>query len=258
VTVWLHEVVDRRDLLLNMIRADLSSRYRTTTLGVLWFILTPLLLALILSVVFQYLLRLGIPDYPLFVLSALLPWTFFQAGVMASTTSVSKSVDLVKRTRIPRIFLPVSAVAASAVHFGAALLVLLGILIVSGKPLTPALLLLPGLILIQTTCVIGVGLIAASANVFYRDVELLLGAGLRALFYLTPTVYPLDYVPEGWRLIYLLNPMAGLTQAYRDVLLHGRLPAMDVLAMSVLTSAVALLIGAVVFSRAERRFEEHL
>lgn len=99
MTLWLRDVVGRRDLLTNMIRADLSSRYRTTTLGVLWFIVTPLLLALILSVVFTYLLELGIPDYPLFVLSALLPWTYFQMGVMAATTSVSKAIELVKRTR---------------------------------------------------------------------------------------------------------------------------------------------------------------
>ncbi|MEO7117394.1 MAG: ABC transporter permease [Candidatus Limnocylindrales bacterium] len=258
MTAALAGVVARRDLLRNLIKAQLSSRYRTTSLGLLWFILTPLLWALILTLVFQYLLRLDIPNYPIFVLSALLPWTFFQGAVSSATTSVSKSTGLVKRVRIPRIYLPMSEVITTLVHFLASLVVLFALMLVAGIGVTGAIVLLPFIVVIETVCALGFGLIGASLNVFYRDVEFLLTTALRALFYLTPSFYPLSYVPEQWRPVYLLNPMAGIIDSYREIVVYGHAPSLLVLGEATLMSMLFLVIGVVLFVRAEPSFEDHI
>ena len=248
----------RRDLMRNLVRAQLSSRYRTTSLGFLWFLLTPLLWAVILSVVFKVVIPLDIPNYAVFVLSGLLPWTYFSSGVSGATTSISRATNLVKRVRMPRIFLPLSDITSMLIHFLASLLVLGGLMLVYGMPFQSTLLLLPFVVIVETMCIIGVGLIGASLNVFYRDVEMLLNAGMRGLFYLTPTFYPLSFVPPEWRQIYLLNPMAGVIDAYREVIVNGTIPALDVIVTSTVMSAVLLIFGAILFVRKEPAFEDHL
>jgi len=248
----------RGDLLLNLVRADLSARYRTTTLGILWFVLNPLLMMFILIAVFQRMIRLDIPHYPVFVLCAMLPWTFFQMSVSNAATSLPRSSGLVKKVRIPRVFVPLSAILASLVHFLISLAILFVVMALFAVPFTASLLWLPVVVLVETVFLTGISLAACSLNVFYRDVEYLLEPALRAMFYLTPSFYPLSYVPSRWLRWYLLNPMAGIIETFRQTVMLGSLPPFRVFAMSGLISAATLAAGIVIFQRAEPHFDDYL
>lgn len=252
------ELIARRDLALNLVRVELSSRYRSTVLGLAWFVLTPLIMTVVLTVVFTVVFQVGIPDYPVFVLSALLPWTFFQSGLAAGTTSVRRSANLIKRARIPRLFLPLAAIGSNLALLLASVVVLLGTMLVLGTRIHPEVLLLPLAVGLSVLSVSGLAFAGAALNVPYRDAELMVNAGLRVLFYLTPVLYPLSYVPQEWRTLYLLNPMAGTVEVWRDVVLRGVAPAADVLLITIASSLVLLAGGLWVFRRGEPTFEDFL
>jgi lipopolysaccharide transport system permease protein len=247
-----------RDLFLNLAWAELTARYKTTTLGVLWFVLNPLLMTLIFTIVFGYVVRLEIERYPMFVLSGLLPWTFFQTGLVNATGSFVRSVAMIKRVRMPRVLIPLAAIAASLAHFVVSLAVLLAVMIVLGVPLPPHMAFLPAAMLLETACVAGLGLATASVNVLFRDVEHVLTAVLRALFYLTPTFYPLSYVPERWQHLFLLNPAAGLVEIHRALLLDGALPEARIVGTAVAVTGVALAAGLTLFHYLERDFDDYV
>lgn len=252
------DVAARRDLLLNLTRAELAARYRSTALGVLWFVLTPLVLMVVLTIVFEFVLRLGIANYPVFVLCGLLSWTFFQVAVLNATTSVSRSPGLIKRSRIPRIFLPIAAIGANLVHYLVSLGLLVPLMFAYDIPLRPGLLFLPLAIGLTCAAVVGVSLLTAGLNVAHRDVELLGSAAMRVLFYLSPIFYPLSAVPEAWRPLYLLNPVAGVVEMHRSLVLTGTLPPLDVILITIASTAVLLVLGVIVFHRAQPYFEDYL
>ena len=248
----------RRDLLFNLVLAELNARYKTAALGVLWFVLNPLILMLILVAVFSRFIRLGIENYPVFVLSALLPWTYFQMGVTNGGTSIPRASGLVKRVYIPRAFIPLSAVLASLVHFLISLVLLVVFMLAVGVPLSGDLFWIPPVIVLQTLLIAGVALLVASLNVFYRDVEHVLTPALMCLFYGTPIFYPLSFVPEAWRSVYILNPMVGVIETYRCTLVEHTAPPADVLASAAVTSLALLVIGTAVFLRGEPYFDDYV
>lgn len=251
-------LLGRRDLMVNLVRVELSSRYRSTVLGFAWFILTPLLMTIVLTVVFTVVFDVGIPEYPVFVLSALLPWTFFQSGLASGTTSVRRSSNLVKRARMPRVFLPLAAIGSNLAMLLASLVVLLGLMVVLRLSFHPTLLLLPFAIGLSVLTVTGAALAGAALNVAFRDTEHLMNAGLRMLFYLSPIIYPLSSIPEEWRAVYLLNPVAGTVEVWRDLIVRGVLPGADVVLITIAAGVALLAVGIWVFRRGEPGFEDFL
>jgi homopolymeric O-antigen transport system permease protein len=252
------EALARPDLLLNLVRAELSARYKTTAFGIVWFIANPMVLMGILVLIFSRVVHLGIPNYPAFVLSALLPWTFFQMGLNNAAGSLTRAAGLVKRVRIPREFVPLSALMAELVHFLISLILLFVVMWFLRARISPWIVFLPLVMVIQLVFMTGAGLLMASLNVLYRDVEHMLSPALQALFYFTPTFYPLSYVPQGWLRWYLLNPMAGIIELYRNVLLAGWPPSILVAKMATVTSLVVLTIGILVFRRLDPLFDDYM
>lgn len=251
-------LVARRDLLLNLMRTEVSARYRSTALGFAWFVLTPLSMMVVLTIVFEYVVHLGIPNYPVFVLSGLLPWTFVQVALLNATTSVTRSSGLIKRAPVPRVFLPLAAVGSNVLHYLVSLALLAGLMLVFGVAFQPALLLLPLVIAVTIVAVTGAALITSAVNVAHRDIEMLTSAMLRVLFYASPVIYPLSSVPEQWRTLYLLNPVAGIIEMHRSVIIYGTVPPLDVMVMTALTTTVLVVTGVLVFRRAQPDFEDHL
>jgi ABC-type polysaccharide/polyol phosphate export permease len=247
-----------RDLYTNLVRTELTVRYKTTVLGTLWFLLNPLLLTTILTVVFQHFVRLEIPNYAFFVLSGLLPWTLFQEGLNGSSSSITRSAALVKRSRVPRVLLVLATIGASTMHFLVSLAVLFGLMAIARIPPTSNVLLLPAAMLVQVCCLTGLGLAAASLNVLYRDVEHVLTLGLRLGFYLTPVFYPLDYVPEAWRGVYLINPMVSIIEIYRHALIGGHAVPPQMWLTAGVTSLVVLGAGVWTFRQLEPAFDDHV
>lgn len=247
------------DLLFNLVRAELTARYKTATFGLLWFLLSPALQTAVLLVVFQGVIQLSIRRYPVFLLAAMLPWTYFQMALSSAVVSLTRSPGLVKRVRIPRVLVPLSAVLASLVHFAVSLGLFLAALAALGLApgLGPTLALVP-IVLVETLCIAGLGIGAAALNVLYRDVEHLIGMALRLGFWVTPIFYPLEYVPERWRPIAMLNPLTGLLESYRDVLARHQVPPLGSVGVATALSIVSFGIGLAIFRWLDPHLDDHV
>ena len=255
---WRSSASARADLLRNLVWAELTARYRTTILGVLWFVLNPVLSMIIIIVVFKVFVNLDIPNYSVFVLSALLPWTFFQMALTNASGSIPRSSSLVKKVRIPRSFIPLSAILASLIHFIISFIVLFALMAAESMRFTPYILCLPIVIVFQMFFVVGLGLMMAGLNVVYRDVEFVLDPLLRAMFYFTPIIYPLAWVPRRFLKLYLLNPMAGIVEIYRQTLTGGKFPPISLVGITVVGSVMTLIVGLILFVRYEPYFDDYI
>lgn len=226
---------DARNLLLNLVRRDLTVRYKSTVLGFFWSFAKPLAYMVIYQVVFGGVLEIeirqkGIP-YALHVLAGVLPWTFFIGATGEAMNSILASANLVKKVKLPLAVFPAAAVCSHAVHFALAMVVLVGVMIFFGLPPGPLFLLVPAVAALQILLIMAVSLALSSLNVFYRDVASIWEVIGAAWFYATPIIYPsynaaayfhrkgLDWA--YW--LYLANPMASITLAYRRLMLYGAL-----------------------------------
>jgi lipopolysaccharide transport system permease protein len=262
------DVLRYSDLFLDLFRRDLKVRYRGSWLGLGWTLVNPLVLMGVYTLVFSVLMRIpGVADmeyFPLFVITGLLTWVFFQASVQAASSTLVGQANLVKQVRFPRQLLPLSVVATNLVTVGAMLAVIL--------PFT--LWLLPDtrttfwaafpLFLPLTGLVSGLAVLVACANAFFRDVEHLVSALLLPLFFLTPIFYSYEQLPglEGNErlvdLLYYGNFMVPVVEAIRDPLFFGKLPSAGDVAYSVGAALIALALGAFVFTRVDDRLAAEL
>jgi ABC-type polysaccharide/polyol phosphate export permease len=267
------EVFTFRGLLWNLVVRDLKVRYKNSVLGILWSWLNPLFMTVVYTVVFTVMRQSvngAVPNrlYPVFVLVALLPWNFFSASVMQSTSSVVDNSNLVKKVYFPREILPLSVVFANLVNFGVSLLVLFPMLFLFQVKLTVWALLLPVVVIIQIWFTVGVALVLSTAHVFYRDTRAIMEIAILAWLFVTPVFYPIDILPTErvvlgvtinvHRWTRILNPMASIVAAYRDILFYGRPIGPDFLARTALTTLVALLLGYAFFRRYSKRFGEEI
>ena len=269
------ELLRYRELIESLVMRDLKVRYKNSVLGFLWSLLNPLLLMLVFTIVFTVMVpNASIQKFPAFILCALLPWNFFSAAVLGAVNSIVHNGHLIKKVYFPREILPISVVLSSFVNFLLALPVLFIFLAVFRIPFTVWLIYLPVIMAVQVAFVIGVALILATLNVFYRDTSVILEVVLQAWFFLTPIFYPAEFLPE-WRtvlgmalpirrLTYILNPMASIVASYRSVL-YGFTngsppapPAWDFFSRTVITAVLSLLVGYAVFLRYSRRFGEEV
>jgi ABC-type polysaccharide/polyol phosphate export permease len=265
----LRELLTFRDLVVNLVVRELKARYKRSILGFLWTLLNPLAMMLVFTIVFTVLMPNNqIPNYPLFLLCGLLPWNFFSAGVMVSINSIVGNADLVKKVYFPREALPLSSVMANLVNFLLALVVLFAVMVAFKSRLSPWIWLLPIVILIQTCFILGIAFILSAANVYYRDTIMIMDTVMLAWFFLTPVVYPITSLPTSYtlfgitvnvhRLVYILNPMASLIAAYRDLLYWGYRTDLDFLLRTAVTSLAILAFGYWFFTRFSGRFGEEV
>jgi lipopolysaccharide transport system permease protein len=263
------ELVRFRELVYNLIVRELKARYKSSALGFLWSLLNPLGMMLVFTVMFTVMLRNDhIRNYPIFLLCGLLPWNYFSAGVMVSISSIVGNANLVKKVYFPREALPMASVLANLVNFLLALLVLFAALMVFHVRLSPWLWLLPVVILIQTCFVLGVAFILSAINVFYRDTIMIMDVLMLAWFFLTPVFYPTDMLPRSYevlgvtldihRLMYILNPMASIIAAYRDLLYWGYRTNLDFFLRTGATAIAVLVFGYWFFVRVSNRFGEEV
>ncbi len=249
---------DYRDLLFAWTGRIVRARYQQSILGGLWAIVQPAATVAIFTVLFTRFLRVdtGGTPYILFSYAAMVPWTLFSASITDMVESLVTNMNLVTKIYFPRDILVLAALLARLVDFAIAfsiLIVLLALYQVAVNP--PALLLLPALLAVQLALALGIGLIGAAVNVFYRDVKHLVALGLQIWLYATPIIYPATLVPEHLRGVYFLNPMAGVIQGYRAVLLGGDLHA-PYLVVSVVAAALVLGFGFWFFKRMEHQFAD--
>jgi len=251
---YLREIYKFRELLISWTIRELRLRYKQSMLGGLWAILQPLTLMVLFVIIFSVFVRVpteGIP-YPIFAYSALLPWTYFATAITFSVTSLVTNMNLVTKIYFPREILPFASIGAALVDFAIASIVLVGLMLFYRIPFHITLLWLPVPIVTETVFIAGVALFAAILNAFYRDVRFLIPLAIQAWMYATPIIYPLSSVPDWLRPFYLLNPMAGLIDAFRRVIIQGLNPDPVAFGLSASIAIILLFAGYAYFKRAER------
>jgi len=246
------------ELLYLLTLRDLKLRYQDTIFGMLWSLLKPLALGAVLYVALSKFVRLDVKNYQLVLLTALFPWVWFQTSALLATASFAGNGALLKKVPFPRFVLPFSTILNSGFHFLLSIPVLIIVLALSGRHPNPTWILgVPMLAAVQLALLMGLMLIAASIDVYFRDLEHLVEVFLTLLFYLTPIFYPLSRVPDRWQPVLKINPLTSLIEAWRDLLMNNHLPGLDLWPTLVFTAA-ALVIGAQTFRTLEPGFADAL
>ncbi len=257
--VMLEELWRSRALVAALIRRHIATRYRGSFFGFLWSFLNPLCLMGVYTLVFSHYMRVsGGPHYHLMVFAGLLPWIWTTSALTEGTSSLVSSGHLITKSMFPAHVLPFVTVCASMVHFVLALPVLCVFMIASGAPITATWLLLPLLVFLHGVFLAGCVLGLSALNVFYRDVQHLLGNFLTLIFFLCPVVYPRSNIPERARFWFDLNPFALLTEMYQMILLEGIVPSTGQLLYIAGVSCAALAIGVAVHQGCREQFAEAL
>jgi len=250
----LREVWRYRDLLVFLALRDIQVRYRQTILGATWAILQPVLSMAVFSLIFGKLARMpsdGLP-YPVFAFAALLPWQLFSFTLTTSANSLVNNERILTKVYFPRLIIPLGSVGAGLLDFAIAFVVLLGMMAWYRMVPTLAVLLLPLVVLLALLAALAIGLWLAALNVRYRDVRYAIPFVVQLWLFTTPIAYPSSLIPERWRLLYALNPMAGVVEAFRWALLRGAPPPGPMLLVSCAV-VLALLFGGLVYFRSMER-----
>ncbi len=255
----LREVFSYRELIWNLVLRDLKARYKNSVLGYLWSLVNPLLMMGVFTVLFKFLLKSPIPNFPVFIIVGLLPWNFCTTAVSGAVVSITGQSALIKKVYFPREAIPIALVIANLINFLLALPAMIAIMLVLNAHFQPVVLLFPLIVLIQTIFLLGLALFLSSLNVFFRDTQVIMDVLLLAWFFLTPVFYRLgDVVPQYARLVRWLNPMASLIDFYRDIFYLGGMPGLDALARTLITALAVLLVGYLFFIRLSPRFGEEI
>jgi lipopolysaccharide transport system permease protein len=254
----LRELWAYRELVFFLTWRDIKVRYKQTAIGVLWVVLQPVTMMIVFTLIFGRLAGVSSPEvpYPLFAFSALLPWQLFSRAITDSTNSLVTDQRLISRVYFPRIIVPIASVLAAAVDFLVSGSILFFLILGYGVPFRMELAWTPILALLVMLASLGVGFWLSALNIEYRDVAYTLPFLNQFLFFITPVVYPASLIPEKWRALYGLNPMAGCVEAFRWALLGvGEKPG-AMLAVSGAASVVIFLTGMIWFRRRERAFAD--
>lgn len=258
VSLQLRELWEYRELLYFLIWRDIKVRYKQTVLGAGWAIIQPLFTMLVFSLFFGKLAKVpsdGIP-YPLFSYTALVPWTFFAQGLSQSSDSLVGSSNLIKKIYFPRLAIPIGTVCSGMVDFALAFSVLLILCASYHVYPTANIFWLPLFVVLALITALGVGLWLSAFNVKYRDVKYVVPFFTQVWMFATPIAYPSSLLSGKWRIVYGLNPMAGVVEAFRWALLGTKTaPGMMILISYI--AAIAILVGgAFYFRRMEKTFAD--
>jgi ABC-type polysaccharide/polyol phosphate export permease len=245
-----------RDLVRNLVARDLRIKYKGSSLGFAWSLVHPIVLAGVYTLAFTFILDVRVPHFTAFVLSGLLPWNCFATTLLQATGSVADSSSLVRKVAFPRIILPLGSVVSQFTQFAMMYAVIVPIAAALGPGLSPALVALVPLLLLQFAFTMGLALLTSTAFVYFRDTGHLVEVALQIWFWLTPIVYAVALVPQAWRRLFWLNPMAGFVTAYQRIVIEGSWPSPVVTASLAAVALITSAAGLVVFARHQRRFAE--
>lgn len=254
----LREIVAHSHLLANLVRRDLTVRYKRSVLGFLWTMLHPLLLMLIFTVVFSTIFRFAIEHYETYFLSEYLVWNFFAQSTVAAMTSLEWNGGLMKRVRVPKAVFAVSTTASGLANLCLACLPLLVIMTVAGAPIRPAMLFLPFSFAVIAVFTLGVSLALSAVSVYFDDVAQMAQVAIAALMYLTPIMYPMSIVPERYQWLIRINPLTHLFDLARQPIYSGVLPSPAALGATSAIALATLLAGWLAFRRLSPGFYLHL
>jgi lipopolysaccharide transport system permease protein len=247
-----------RDLLTAWTIRTVRARYQQSLLGGAWAIIQPAAAVAIFSIIFTRFVPIDTQDIPyvIFSYTAMAPWTFFSGAITDMVDSLVANMNLIGKIYFPREILPLAALLARLLDFVIAGSILILLMIYYQMPVfIQGWLFIPVILFVQAVLAVGIGMFGAALNVFYRDIKHLFALGLQIWLYASPIIYPVTAVPEQLRPYYYLNPMAGVIEAYRNVILYEKLPNSN-LALAAVISLIILIFGFLFFKRIEPKFAD--
>lgn len=252
------ELVSRRELLSFLIWRDIKVRYKQTVFGVLWAVLLPLLQTFIFALIFGRFAQIkpdGNYSYTVFVLAGLIPWTFFSQALTFGGQSLVNQQHLLTKVYFPRLFVPAAAVGGCLVDFLVGVVLYAIVLIFSGVLPGLGILVLPALVALTIIASLGIVFLLAALTVSYRDFKYITPFAVQLLMYASPIVYPTNIIPDKYRWLFALNPMAGVIDGWRSAIL-GKPWDTNLILISAASTFILFAIGIGYFRYAERRFAD--
>jgi lipopolysaccharide transport system permease protein len=247
-----------RDLLWTLAQRDIKLRYRQTFLGVVWVIIQPLFTSAVFAIVFGRLGNLPSESVPYEVLTfvALLPWNLVSQAITRASGSLVRDMRMVTRVFFPRIIIPIASSVSALIDFGISCIVLLVILAIYDLPLSARALFVPAFGFLAWLVSLSVSVLIAAFNVYYRDFQYAVAFALQGWMYLSPVAYSISLVPEHWRLAYALNPIVGLVEAFKWMLIPDYSFPASALTFTLVFVAVFIPVSILVFQRIEKYFAD--
>ena len=254
----LRELYNYREMLSNLVKKDLRTRYKGSVLGFLWTFVNPLFQLIVYTIVFSVILKSDIPKYYIHLFVALVPWLFFASALTSSASSIIGSKDLIKKIYFPRLIIPMSVVNGAFMNMIFSMIVVFAALIFSGIGISKYILLLPIIMILEYLLALGLAFIVAALNVYFRDLEHILGIVTMSWMYATPILYGIDMVPENLRPIFNLNPMTPIVAAFRSILYYKTMPDLSHMGMIFVWSIGFIVVGYLTFQKLQKNFAEEL
>lgn len=247
-----------RELIELLTDREIKARYKQSVLGVLWALFQPLTMVILFTAIFTKIVKMPTGDipYPVFFLSGLIPWTFFANSLTTAIPSIVANGDLVRKIYFPRVIFPLVSIFACFFDFLISFILLAVLMIYFQIHITAWIFMLPVICLVQLMLTVAITLLFSSLNVFYRDVKNALANIVQIWMFATPVIYPLDTIRPFFRNILILNPMSGLVDSYRRVLIQGTAPNWSYFAVSIIVSLIIFVFAYAIFKRLEPHFAD--
>ena len=254
-------IYDYRELLKTNIKKDIRGKYKGSFLGVLWSFLNPLLQVVVYYIVFPYLMRgATIPNYIVYLVTGIIPWTFFATVVTTGTTCIKTNQGIIKKVYFPREILVISQVLSGLINFFISCIIVVLFCLAFGVGISIHILIIPVIAIIQSILCMGIVFVLSSVDVYIQDLEYIVTFIINMLFYGTPILYALSQFNDAGILgkLIQLNPLTTIMNAYRDGFLYHQWPEMSGLSIVTLFSVVVLIVGYIIFKKLEKGFAEQL
>jgi lipopolysaccharide transport system permease protein len=251
--IWQH-----RSLIIELTRREVKLRYRGTWLGFFWSLLNPLIMTVVYTVIFSYILKINIPNYSVFLFCALLPWNWFNESINTGTDCFVSRPAFVRDAIFPTGILPISTISVSMMHYIFALPILLIAVLAYRVPIGWSLVALPVIMAVQYLFSLGIIYILGTFNVFFRDLRYIVQNMILALFFLTPIMYDISNIPSHVELIFKLNPMEHIINDYRLIFYYNTWPDWGDTGIIVAISLVLIVLGVWAFETHRESFAEYL
>lgn len=241
-------------LIKQLVLRDFKTKYKRSVLGILWSFLNPLLTMTVQYIVFSTIFRSDIPNFALYLLTGIVCFNFFSEASSMALMSIVGNAPLITKVYVPKYIYPLSRVLSSSINLLFSLIPLLAVMLITGAPLRPALLLLPFGLICLFLFSLGIGLLLSTAMVFFRDTQFLWGVVSMLWMYLSPIIYPESIIPVKFLTLYKCNPLYHIIRFIRIILMDGISPEPKAYGLCTIASAVPLIIGAVVFKKNQDKF----
>lgn len=237
-----------------LIKRDLKIKYRRSFLGYVWSLMNPLLMMWILTIVFSYVFRFDIANYPLYLITGQIVFNFFSESTSIAMSSIINNAGLLKKVYLPKAVFPIASVASSFINMVFSLSAIFIVMLATQVKFSAVLILLPVAMLVLFVFSLGISLIVSALTVFFRDLFHLYSVLLTAVSFATPIFYPANIIPADLQYILQYNPLYYMVSMFREIILYGTVPAMDEIGICILISLAFVLIGLMLFMKLQNKF----